>query len=72
MYIYTGGEPMVRKRDLITLCERHPDCEFLSFTNGTLIDEEFCMEMLRVKISSRRLVWRDLKKQMMDAGAKGF
>ena len=27
----------------------HPDCEFLSFTNGTLIDEEFCREMLRVK-----------------------
>ena len=26
-----------------------PDCEFLSFTNGTLIDEEFCQEMLRVK-----------------------
>lgn len=49
MYIYTGGEPMVRKKDLITLCERHPDCEFLSFTNGTLIDEEFCQEMLRVK-----------------------
>ncbi len=72
MYIYTGGEPMVRKRDLITLCERHPDCEFLSFTNGTLIDEEFCMEMLRVKNLVRRLVWRDLKKQMMDAGAKGF
>lgn len=49
MYIYTGGEPMVRKKDLITLCERHPDCEFLSFTNGTLIDEDFCREMLRVK-----------------------
>lgn len=49
MYIYTGGEPLVRKKDIITLCERHPDCEFLSFTNGTLIDEEFCQEMLRVK-----------------------
>lgn len=49
MYIYTGGEPMVRKKDLITLCEMHPDCEFLSFTNGTLIDEAFCQEMLRVK-----------------------
>lgn len=49
MYIYTGGEPMVRKKDLITLCERHPDCAFLSFTNGTLIDETFCQEMLRVK-----------------------
>ena len=49
MYIYTGGEPLVRKKDLIKLCEMHPDCEFLCFTNGTLIDEEFCQEMLRVK-----------------------
>ncbi len=49
MYIYTGGEPMVRKKDLIRLCEMHPDCEFLAFTNGTLIDEDFCREMLRVK-----------------------
>lgn len=49
MYIYTGGEPLVRKADLIKICEMHPDCEFLSFTNGTLIDEDFCQEMLRVK-----------------------
>mgnify|MGYP000706614216 FL=1 len=44
MYIYTGGEPLVRKKDLIKICEMNPDCEFLSFTNGTLIDEEFCQE----------------------------
>lgn len=49
MYIFTGGEPLVRKGDIIALCEKHPDCEFLSFTNGTLIDETFCQEMLRVK-----------------------
>lgn len=49
MYIFTGGEPMVRKKDIIALCEKHSDCEFLSFTNGTLIDEDFCHEMLRVK-----------------------
>jgi len=49
MYIYTGGEPMVRKANLITLCERHPDCQFLAFTNGTLIDEAFANDMLRVK-----------------------
>ena len=48
MYIYTGGEPLVRKHDLITLCERHPDCIFLTFTNGTLIDEAFADDMLRV------------------------
>ena len=49
MYIYTGGEPLVRKKDLIALCNKHSDCQFLSFTNGTLIDEEFTDEMLRVK-----------------------
>ncbi|MCD8012717.1 MAG: radical SAM protein [Lachnospiraceae bacterium] len=49
MYLYTGGEPMVRKKDLIRICEMHPDSQFLSFTNGTLIDDEFCHEMLRVR-----------------------
>lgn len=49
MYIYTGGEPLVRKKDLIRLCEKHDDCMFLCFTNATLIDEAFAEEMLRVK-----------------------
>lgn len=49
MYIYTGGEPLVRRDDLISLCEKHSDCQFLSFTNATLIDEAFVDEMLRVK-----------------------
>ena len=49
MYIYTGGEPLVRKDDLMKICEMHPDCAFLAFTNGSLIDEDFCNEMLRVK-----------------------
>ena len=48
MYIYTGGEPLVRKKDLIRLCETHSDCQFLCFTNATLIDEAFAGEMLRV------------------------
>ena len=48
-FLYTGGEPLVRKKDLIRLCEAHPDCVFSAFTNGTLIDEAFADEMLRVK-----------------------
>ena len=48
VFIYTGGEPLVRKRDLIKLCEAHPDCAFLCFTNATLIDEAFCQDMIRV------------------------
>lgn len=38
-YLLTGGEPLVRKKDIIRLCEKHYDSEFLSFTNGTLIDD---------------------------------
>ena len=45
MYIFTGGEPLVRKKDVIALCEKHSDCEFLNFTNGTLIDEAFCQDV---------------------------
>jgi MoaA/NifB/PqqE/SkfB family radical SAM enzyme len=48
VYIYSGGEPLVRKKDIIRLCEKHHDCAFLAFTNGTLIDDEFADEMLRV------------------------
>ena len=48
VYIYSGGEPLVRKADLIRLCEKHGDCAFLSFTNGTLIDDAFADELLRV------------------------
>ena len=48
-YLCSGGEPLVRKKDIIRLCEKHNDCMFTAFTNGTLIDEEFADEMLRVK-----------------------
>ncbi len=48
MYLYTGGEPLVRKKDIIALCNKHSDCIFLSFTNATLIDEAFADDMLRV------------------------
>ena len=41
LYIYTGGEPLVRKHDIVELCRRHDDCVFLAFTNGTLVDQEF-------------------------------
>lgn len=47
-YMFTGGEPLVRKNDIIKLCEEHHECQFLAFTNGTLVDEAFCQEMKRV------------------------
>ena len=47
-YMFTGGEPLVRKRDIIRLCGEFNDCQFLAFTNGTLVDEAFCADMKRV------------------------
>ena len=49
VYIYTGGEPLVRKDDVVALCRKHPDCAFLCFTNATLIDEKFCQDMIEIK-----------------------
>lgn len=47
-YMFTGGEPLVRRDDIIKLCKEHKDCEFLAFTNGTLVDQAFCDEMKSV------------------------
>lgn len=44
-YLFTGGEPLVRKDDIIKLCKKHPDCLFHAFTNGTLITDEFAEQM---------------------------
>lgn len=48
VYLFSGGEPLVRKKDLIRLAEKHSDCAFGAFTNATLIDEDFVQDLLRV------------------------
>ena len=48
LYMLTGGEPLIRKNDIITLCRENPDCAFLVYTNATLIDQSFCDEMKSV------------------------
>lgn len=47
-FIYSGGEPLTRKKELIKLAEKHQDCYFLAFTNGTLVDKEFAKALARV------------------------
>ncbi len=47
LYMMTGGEPLVRKKDILRLCEKHPDCFFAAYTNSTLIDEQLCEDVLR-------------------------
>ena len=48
LYMFTGGEPLVRKADILKICKKHNDCAFLAYTNGTLVDKKFCKDMLEV------------------------
>lgn len=42
LYMLTGGEPLVRKDDILALAEKHNDVQFAIYTNSTLIDDAFC------------------------------
>ncbi|MFH0757804.1 MAG: radical SAM protein [Bacteroidota bacterium] len=46
--IFTGGEPLMRKEDILKLAEKHHRLNFGMFTNGTLIDEAFAASMARL------------------------
>lgn len=48
LYMMTGGEPLIRKKDILRLAEEHNDVELSIYTNSTLIDEEFCKEVVRL------------------------
>ncbi len=45
LYMFTGGEPLIRKDDILKLCRKHKNCTFLAYTNATLVDQKFCDDM---------------------------
>lgn len=45
MYLYSGGEPLLRAADIVTLAERHDDCIFCAFTNGRLVDSQLALTL---------------------------
>lgn len=47
--LMTGGEPLLRKEDILKLCAKHRKTTFGAFTNATLIDEAFVDEMARLE-----------------------
>jgi MoaA/NifB/PqqE/SkfB family radical SAM enzyme len=48
LYMFTGGEPLIRKDDVLHLCREHRNCTFLAYTNATLVDQKFCDDMKEV------------------------
>jgi MoaA/NifB/PqqE/SkfB family radical SAM enzyme len=51
LFVISGGEPLLYRsegRDLLDCIEKHSDCLFLVFTNGTLIDRAMADRMARL------------------------
>ena len=48
LYMMTGGEPLVRKADILKLAEKHNDVQFGIYSNSTLVDDDFCKEVVRL------------------------
>jgi radical SAM protein with 4Fe4S-binding SPASM domain len=50
-FVLTGGEPLAYHdagKGVLDLAERHPDCFFIMYTNGTLIDDRIAGRMGRL------------------------
>jgi MoaA/NifB/PqqE/SkfB family radical SAM enzyme len=51
LFVFSGGEPLAYRsqgKDLLDAVERHKDCLFLMFTNGTLITGETAQRIARL------------------------
>lgn len=46
--IMSGGEPLLRKDDILRLAEKHRKLTFGLFTNGTLVDDDLAAELFRL------------------------
>jgi MoaA/NifB/PqqE/SkfB family radical SAM enzyme len=51
LFVFSGGEPLLYRsqgKDLLDCVEKHKDCLFLMFTNGTLIDASLTGRLARL------------------------
>ena len=48
LYMLTGGEPLVRKDDVLKLAKKHNDVEFAIFDNSSFITDELCQELVKL------------------------
>jgi len=48
MYLYSGGEPLIRANDIVKLAQKHQDCMFCAFTNATLVTPELSAQLGKV------------------------
>ncbi len=51
LFVFSGGEPFAYRsqgKDIVELIEKNPDCGFIMFTNGTLINEKISQRLAKI------------------------
>ncbi|MDR2525834.1 MAG: radical SAM protein [Oscillospiraceae bacterium] len=48
VYMLTGGEPLIRKKDILAIAAKHRESTFLIYTNATLIDRELAVAVRKL------------------------
>jgi len=51
LFVFSGGEPLLYRsqgKTILDLVEQNPDCLFLMFTNGTMIDRQVAQRLARL------------------------
>ncbi|MDR2687314.1 MAG: radical SAM protein, partial [Oscillospiraceae bacterium] len=48
VFMLTGGEPLIRKDDILKIAAAHRECTFLIYTNATLLDEALVRRVKRL------------------------
>lgn len=48
-FLFQGDEPLEAKEQLIALTNKHSEAEFMVFTDGEKLDEDFAKQVLRVR-----------------------
>ena len=56
-FAISGGEPLAYHSDgkgILDIAEKHPDCFFLMYTNGTLIDDKVAARLAQPESVARQ------------------
>ncbi len=48
-FVFQGHNLLANKEEMIALCNKHADCEFMVCTTGRYLDDDYARQILRVK-----------------------
>jgi len=75
LIVFSGGEPFAYRwkgKGILDIVEKNPDCLFLAFTNGTLIDKEVLERLYECKNLTPAFSVEGLRKETDSRRGKGI